>query len=583
MQYAFKIKRLLPIVAFVILLTSLSSCKEEHILYSPPVASFQFTPESGATTTVFDFDASHSQDTSREPSALFFRWDWNGDSVWDTGFSKATDYKHRFFAAGDYTVKLEVRNEAGLSDTTMAAFSVKQGYSKPHPSFTIDPPLGNIRTEFHFDGSATRDDEDSLNTLKFRWDFENDGQFDTEFLSDPKITHIFPAAANFHTVMEVLDPSGLSDYIRHKVIVTLYSPDLVATFSWTPVHGTTADKFLFDASASHDPDDPDNPLKYRWDFDSDGTFETDYLDIPFVEHQFKEEGEYTVTLEIQDQYGLINNIKQDLLVAHANMPPTAGFFTADAYGNLTTDFYFNATPTTDPEDWAYQISVRWDFDGDGTWDTDFTADREAYHFYGVEGDYRVRMEAKDSGGLTDTTFLDVHVSGGTNQTGLIINQRDGQYYGTVKIGNQWWMAENLNEPGGFCYGNRSNYCDSYGSLYKWQTAMNGSTKEKARGLCPEGWHIPTVKEWEELINYFGNVEARKELSVEGSSDFRMLFAGQRNPNGHYEFLDFAVNFWSSTKSAGTNAWTFSFQTGKDTYWKLTLGQAYGNSVRCIKD
>ena len=86
-----------------------------------------------------------------------------------------------------------------------------------------------------------------------------------------------------------------------------------------------------------------------------------------------------------------------------------------------------------------------------------------------------------------------------------------------------------------------------------------------------------------MINYFGNVEARKELSVEGSSDFRMLFAGQRNPNGHYEFLDFAVNFWSSTKSAGTNAWTFSFQTGKDTYWKLTLGQAYGNSVRCIKD
>jgi len=101
-----------------------------------------------------------------------------------------------------------------------------------------------------------------------------------------------------------------------------------------------------------------------------------------------------------------------------------------------------------------------------------------------------------SGGLptpTKTTFVD---------------SRDGQTYNKVTIGTQTWMAENLNyEAGGSCYiGQEASYCETYGRLYDWNTAMNNSVSSTAvpsgiRGVCPEGWHLPSEAEWGVLMQF----------------------------------------------------------------------------------
>jgi uncharacterized protein (TIGR02145 family) len=78
--------------------------------------------------------------------------------------------------------------------------------------------------------------------------------------------------------------------------------------------------------------------------------------------------------------------------------------------------------------------------------------------------------------------------------------RDGKKYKTVKIGNQVWMAENLNYVGSFFdrLFSRSGKCYSsakgYGRLYNWNTAIK---------VCPSGWHLPTNAEWDILINAVG--------------------------------------------------------------------------------
>ena len=73
--------------------------------------------------------------------------------------------------------------------------------------------------------------------------------------------------------------------------------------------------------------------------------------------------------------------------------------------------------------------------------------------------------------------------------------RDNQEYLTVKIGNQWWFAENLNfetDKDSYC-----RECETYGRLYRYEAAFNA---------CPEGWHVPTVQEWNSLINFLGGPE-----------------------------------------------------------------------------
>ena len=93
---------------------------------------------------------------------------------------------------------------------------------------------------------------------------------------------------------------------------------------------------------------------------------------------------------------------------------------------------------------------------------------------------------------------------------IIVDERDEQKYNTVQIGDQCWMAENLNIGGmingtddpvedenieKYCYNDLESNCDTYGGLYTWDEMMSWTTEEGTQGICMEGWHIPTDGEW----------------------------------------------------------------------------------------
>jgi len=86
--------------------------------------------------------------------------------------------------------------------------------------------------------------------------------------------------------------------------------------------------------------------------------------------------------------------------------------------------------------------------------------------------------------------------------------------GTVKIGDQVWMKENLNcnVSGSKCYNDDPANCATYGRLYDWATAMAlpsdcnyescaSQIGSKHRGICPSGWHIPSYADWDKLMHY----------------------------------------------------------------------------------
>src|SRR4030042_2686474 len=121
-------------------------------------------------------------------------------------------------------------------------------------------------------------------------------------------------------------------------------------------------------------------------------------------------------------------------------------------------------------------------------------------------------------------FLLFNVSGYASFCQQFIDERDGKLYRTIQIGRQCWMAENLNvgeEVDNFnqynnkitektCYDNDSINCRIYGGLYTWDEAM-AYDPTASTGVCPSGWHIPAIKEWEELSSFLGEELAGEKM------------------------------------------------------------------------
>ena len=210
-----------------------------------------------------------------------------------------------------------------------------------------------------------------------------------------------------------------------------------------------------------------------------------------------------------------------------------------------------------------------------------------------------------------------------SEIGTMTDSRNGQTYKTVKIGNQVWMAENLNfkTDSSWCFKDVESNCQKYGRLYSWNAA---------KSACPADWHLPSKAEFETLFKAVGGTQDKedekkwmgagtklkstsgwksnakglafampalikskdglKDLSIIGNGtddySFTALPAGIKEV--YYNYESFYAEFWSSTEvnsEFANNAQAYKLHLVSLTEAAILNGtfKEFGLSVRCVKD
>lgn len=190
-----------------------------------------------------------------------------------------------------------------------------------------------------------------------------------------------------------------------------------------------------------------------------------------------------------------------------------------------------------------------------------------------------------------------HRSDIREKVGMVKDPRDGQVYRTIKVEGREWFAQNANynvEGHSWCYEDKDSYCTRSGRLYDL---------EGARKACPEGWHLPRDREWQDMLkgltqcydgvdkcgNFATKMKATTGWLGGGGTDeygFSVFSSGYRKLLGkstvRYEDMGESASFWSAQNGRNETIWIWAMGRMSDNMVRVLVpskNNAY--SVRCI--
>lgn len=189
----------------------------------------------------------------------------------------------------------------------------------------------------------------------------------------------------------------------------------------------------------------------------------------------------------------------------------------------------------------------------------------------------------------------------------VVFDADGNRYTTVQIGEQCWMGENLKvgvtvtstetnrahsdaADNGiiekYALFNDEANVDLYGGLYDWDEMMGYTMEEGAQGICPEGWHVPSLAEWDELDHFYKTRDSGGHLKVGGDSGFEGILAGDRHSYGFFVSFESSGFFWASSTysyNGANDGWIRELCACTNTLDRIHFSKKTGASVRCLKN
>ena len=339
-----------------------------------PTAAFSFTPSHPKTGQTVHFDASKSVDP--DGNIVKFMWDWDSDGDFDE-VTENPYIEHAFSKVGEHEVTLKVVDSQGGTDEITLTVSVIKN-QPPEAKFTYAPQNPTLLDSIVFIDQSL--DPDGT-IVKWLWDF-GDGTISSE--RNP--THKYEKKGTFIVKLSVEDDVGATSTATATVNVINLPPK--AAFSFKPLRPRVEEEVVFDASLSDDKDG--KIVRYKWDWDSDGTVDEETAS-PVIKHKFSQGGLHRVTLHVTDDDGATDEISQ---VANVLQPPEAAFdFKPINPSTLDEINFFDLSADVD----GRVVSWKWDF-GDGT----SSEVPNPTHRYERKGAFVVRLTVTDNDGLSST-------------------------------------------------------------------------------------------------------------------------------------------------------------------------------------
>jgi len=250
-----------------------------------------------------------------------------GSWVWRKTTSSVLDgtYQWTFSQASSYSTTYYwkvVVNDSYHNTTAIFHFTTESEPPPPPPPPPNEDPVANItgptsgyvNQTLIFYANESYDPDGTI--VGYRWDFDNDGLFDTGWIEDTFITLNYSNPGNYSIKLQVMDDDNATDTDIHNVTILPLEPPLELPVAEAngPYYGFTNESINFSSNGSYDPDG--NITNYTWYF---GDNHISYLENPT--HSYSEPREYHVILTVRDNDNLTNNDTATVNVTNRSEEP----------------------------------------------------------------------------------------------------------------------------------------------------------------------------------------------------------------------------------------------------------------------
>lgn len=324
-----------------------------------------FSSEAAGLTVAVDGTRSLDPDGT----IVTYTWDF-GDGSTATGATAS----HTYAVEGEYSISLSVTDNGAATHMSTAQVTVAQADAKI-PTAVFSSEVTGLAAAFEAGESSA-----GTGTIDaYAWNFG-----DGNTAAGVSISHEYEAAGQYEVALTVTNSAGESNTLIQQV--TVEPPGAVGTFT----SSTSGLQAYFDASASSSV--AGEIVEYVWQF-GDGSSGSGVT----AEHVYAADGQFTVTLTVEDELGATSTAEQNIIVSNAT--PAAAF--SSSIDGLKA--VFDGSSSTDPD--GELVSYEWDF-GDGA----SGAGESPEHSYSHPGEYEVVLTVTDGGGLTDARTQRISVT-----------------------------------------------------------------------------------------------------------------------------------------------------------------------------